>query len=184
MEFFKQSMFQPSTVCSLASLRLALLVFLVEAMSGCWLVEQPSSSILRFHPRVMESFALFRATWLWSVTCHGISSHVGEWICIHGLVNPFEMISIVCHESTFSTGWFNHISVKVIESGLNLPPNFRIYRIYIYIFKSIYQYWTKYLLKFISYFNMIDTLEKRFLFHRYFGAPPWWLELFGVLELE
>ena len=39
--------------------RLALLIFVVEAMSGAWLVEQPSLSMLRFHPRIMDTFSFF-----------------------------------------------------------------------------------------------------------------------------
>lgn len=44
-------------------LRLALLLYLVEAMSGCWIVEQPSLSLLRYHPRVMEAFRNFKVSW-------------------------------------------------------------------------------------------------------------------------
>jgi len=42
--------------------RLSLLIFLVEALSGCWAVEQPHLSMLRFHPRVMQVFHHFRVT--------------------------------------------------------------------------------------------------------------------------
>ena len=44
--------------------RLALLIFVVEAMSGAWLVEQPSLSMLRFHPRIMDTFSFFEEPWL------------------------------------------------------------------------------------------------------------------------
>ena len=50
--------------CWLAPLRLALLIIAVEMMAGCWLVEQPGNSILRFHPRVMDVFFHLRVAWL------------------------------------------------------------------------------------------------------------------------
>ena len=43
-------------------LRMCLMIYLVEVMGGAWLVEQPSQSLLRFHPRVMWTFSIFRAT--------------------------------------------------------------------------------------------------------------------------
>ena len=36
----------------------------VEVMSGVWLVEQPGSSLLRYHPRVCETFLALRVFWL------------------------------------------------------------------------------------------------------------------------
>lgn len=50
------------TTPSMLGLRMCLLVYLAEAMSCTWLVEQPSSSLLRYHPRVMDTFSLFRVT--------------------------------------------------------------------------------------------------------------------------
>ena len=50
--------------CRLAPPRLALLIIAVEMMAGCWLVEQPGNSILRFHPRVMDVFFQLRVAWL------------------------------------------------------------------------------------------------------------------------
>lgn len=43
--------------------RLALCIFLIEAMGGVWVVEQPSLSMLRFHPRVMDIFERCKETW-------------------------------------------------------------------------------------------------------------------------
>ena len=40
--------------------RLALLLYLVAAMAGTWMVEQPRLSMLRFHPRIMEAFSTLR----------------------------------------------------------------------------------------------------------------------------
>lgn len=48
---------------SLLQLRLCLLLFIAEAMGGCWLVEQPAQSMLRYHPRVIEVFSLLRVLW-------------------------------------------------------------------------------------------------------------------------
>lgn len=39
--------------------RLALMLYLVEAMQGCWVIEQPHLSLLRFHPRLMDAFTMF-----------------------------------------------------------------------------------------------------------------------------
>ena len=47
-------------------LRMCLMIYLVEVMGGAWLVEQPSQSLLRFHPRVMWTFSIFRAARLYS----------------------------------------------------------------------------------------------------------------------
>lgn len=54
---------KPSPSLSSCSLRLALLLYLVEAMSGCWVIEQPSGSILRWHPRIMDVFSHFKDSW-------------------------------------------------------------------------------------------------------------------------
>ena len=43
--------------------RLALLIMLVEAMSGAWMVEQPHLSMLRFHPRIMDVFSECKEPW-------------------------------------------------------------------------------------------------------------------------
>ena len=43
--------------------RMCLLVFVVEIMGGVWIVEQPVSSLIRFHPRVLVTFSEFRVTW-------------------------------------------------------------------------------------------------------------------------
>lgn len=51
-------------VAPTAHVRLALLLFLVEAMSGCWVIEQPGLSMLRFHPRVMQTLSHFKEPWL------------------------------------------------------------------------------------------------------------------------
>ena len=58
--------------------RLALLLYLVEAMSGCWVVEQPHLSLLRYHPRVMEAFSHFKETCLnWMRL---VINHILDWI--------------------------------------------------------------------------------------------------------
>lgn len=44
-------------------MRLSLLLYVVAAMGGCWLVEQPGQSMLGFHPRVMSVFSALRAPW-------------------------------------------------------------------------------------------------------------------------
>ncbi|CAK9085103.1 unnamed protein product [Durusdinium trenchii] len=49
------------TTINMATSGMCLLIYLVEVMGGCWLVEQPSNSLLRFHPRVMWTFSIFRA---------------------------------------------------------------------------------------------------------------------------
>lgn len=43
--------------------RLALTLYAIVVMGGCWLVEQPSTSFLRYHPRVMEAFSGLRVSW-------------------------------------------------------------------------------------------------------------------------
>ena len=79
-------------------LRMALVVFLVEAMSGCWLIEQPGSSLLRFHPRVMDLFSMFKVTRLHKLnlknddmTCNVFSFahmywHIWLSFCMHDCV--------------------------------------------------------------------------------------------------
>ena len=41
--------------------RLCLLLMTIEVMAGAWLVEQPGTSMLRFHPRVFDTFHSLRA---------------------------------------------------------------------------------------------------------------------------
>ena len=75
-----------TTLCPLRLPRLALLLYLIEAMSGCWMVEQPSLSLLRFHPRVMEAFSHFREPWcqfmiclLWVFSGKVMKGHLSRW---------------------------------------------------------------------------------------------------------
>jgi hypothetical protein len=75
-----------TTLCPLRLPRLALLLYLIEAMSGCWMVEQPSLSLLRFHPRVMEVFSHFREPWcqfmiclLWVFSGKVMKGHLSRW---------------------------------------------------------------------------------------------------------
>lgn len=50
-------------------LRLCLLLLLAEVFQAMWIVEQPGSSMLRFHPRVLDTFSHLRVTYrhfIWS----------------------------------------------------------------------------------------------------------------------
>lgn len=58
--------------------RMALLIFVAEVMSLAWMVEQPSSSMLRFHPRVMNVFSVFKVTR--QKTCVGRTPNGTDWM--------------------------------------------------------------------------------------------------------
>lgn len=74
--------------------RLALLLYLVAAMAGTWMVEQPSLSMLRFHPRVMEVFSDLREPWL-----HDVASDPTKQLELVGIVN-FWVITITNFTAT------------------------------------------------------------------------------------
>jgi len=74
--------------------RLALLLYLVAAMAGTWMVEQPSLSMLRFHPRDMEVFSDLREPWL-----HDVASDPTKQLELVGIVN-FWVITITNFTAT------------------------------------------------------------------------------------
>ena len=47
-----------------AFLRVVLLIWLIESLGGVWCIEQPSSSLVRWHPRMLELFRTFQVLWL------------------------------------------------------------------------------------------------------------------------
>ena len=77
---------------------MALLILLTSAMGGTWLLEQPRSSIIQFHPRIR---------WLWAQL-----PKVGGWkICLVGpkvmMKNKFSL-NYILYQSCLTTsgGWF------------------------------------------------------------------------------
>lgn len=77
----------PTTSTHSSAPRLCLLLFAVEAMGGCWVVEQPSLSMLRFHPRVMDTFSSLRVTKLKSYFSRGVSALSSQVVLL--IVPPF-----------------------------------------------------------------------------------------------
>ena len=110
LRFFPNKWYIPASSCSKSNLyilffgftltrppRLALLLYLVAAMGGTWMVEQPRLSMLRFHPRVMEVFSVLREPWLHDVA-PGPNNHLG-WVVIvnfHVITVPILHVNQKC----------------------------------------------------------------------------------------
>ena len=106
--------------------RMCLLVMAVEVMGGTWVVEQPSSSLLRFYPRVMDTFSMFRVAWaqnihLWPLFITTVfESH--QW----GDLPPFD------HPLNWANGWCTG------WKGL-FPPELYVARLVLYIYARFVQ---------------------------------------------
>ena len=142
--------------------RMCLLVFVVEIMGGVWIVEQPVSSLIRFHPRVLVTFSEFRVTWFecgfwqrifFSQAWKGNQPIV--YIYIYIQTCTLQAAGMTCtkqiRDSTCSTAgmvilnqWLKYITEKHVYMGLGT-----IYNCYIKI-KFCWGIWYRHMLDLVS----------------------------------
>ena len=96
-----------------APLRVALLALVITALGGCWFIEQPASSLLKWHPRIRW---LFRA-------CGKVFGQ--QTVREHFCTQLFTSISILCTDHLLLSTMIVHPRFFPLRGSwgtMELPP--------------------------------------------------------------